>query len=172
MLSYCRWAWDVMAGHYQPLALVGVSSFLSCLALRWVLQAGYWSCVLWACPLGGPFEGLASLLWLWCALRAIISQLSIALSKFMLIWIPIVLLGIHASFTLMNLCSISTQFALLFWGIIFLEYESGLWAIEHYHITIVAVLFQDYKIPATLCCWALGRDTSDVFTLGFSVFGT
>ena len=40
---------------------------------------------------------------------------------------------------------------------------------EHYHIWgsfTVSVLFQNYEITLTLCCWALGRETSDVFHAG------
>ena len=38
--------------------------------------------------------------------------------------------------------------------IIFLEYESGLWSIGHYHIwgsVTVSVLFQNYKTAGTPC---------------------
>ena len=62
---------------------------------------------------------------------------------------------------------------------ILLEYKSGLlawlaltlWSIEYYLIrdsVTVSVLFLEYKIAATLGCWAFGRESSDVFLcLGF-----
>ena len=68
--------------------------------------------------------------WLVCCgcdvIWAIISNISITLSEFMLIWIPIVLLGIHVPFTLMICALLSTLFALLFWRNYILEYESRL----------------------------------------------
>ena len=63
------WTWVVLVGHYQPLTLV------SCLARCLVIHAGHVSWVLLSLPvpLGSPVEGLASLLWMLCALGAIIS---------------------------------------------------------------------------------------------------
>ena len=49
--------------------------------------------------------------------------------------------------------------------IIFLEYDSGLWSIGHYHIwgsVTVSVLFQNYKTAGTPCIGGSYVEISDV----------
>ena len=70
-------------------------------------------------------------------------------------------------FTLM-ICSLFLAHILLcyFGRIIFLEYDTGLWSIEHCHIwgsVTVAGLFQDYKNRSDSLLWGFHGETSKLF---------
>ena len=84
----------------------------------------------------------------------------------MVIWIPIFVRNpciLHLNGCILFIAHILVCY---FGGIIFLEYESDLWAIEHYLIwdsVTVSELFQDYKNRSDSLLGGFYGENSDLF---------